>query len=230
MSGVNNPLYFIGEGDWKVPDPEDVANDDGLIALSWDINPEMYKRLYPVGIFPWFDQDEVVFWFSPPVRSITLTSDVKISKSMRPYFNKGVWRTTVNEAFDAVVERCSTVPRPGQDGTWISEKFSANFSRMHQLGQAHSFEIWEGDELIGGTFGVLTGRVFVGESMFHTRPNASKFAYIRMCQILSECGVDVVDNQIPTEHLSSLGAIGEDRTWFLERLKAAHEGDFEIRL
>jgi len=223
MSGINNPLHFLGQKDWVVPDPEDVSNDDGLIALSWELNPEMYERLYPVGIFPWFEQDEVVFWFSPPVRSITFTAEVKIAKSMRSIFNKNSWRFTINQAFVEVVESCAVVPRPGQEGTWLSEKFMLNFIQMHRLGRAHSFEVWEGDQLIGGTFGVMTGNVFVGESMFHKRPNASKYAYIRMCQALNEKGVDVVDNQIPTDHLASLGAVEEDRSEFLAILKHEHE-------
>lgn len=222
MSGINNPLHFLGQRDWVVPDPEDVSNDDGLIALSWELNPEMYERLYPVGIFPWFEQDEVVFWFSPAVRSITFTAEVKIAKSMRSIFNKNSWRFTINQAFVEVVESCATVPRPGQEGTWLSEKFMLNFIQMHRLGRAHSFEVWEGDQLIGGTFGVMTGNVFVGESMFHKRPNASKYAYIRMCQALNEKGVDVVDNQIPTDHLASLGAVEEDRSEFLAILRYEH--------
>jgi leucyl/phenylalanyl-tRNA---protein transferase len=222
MSGVNNPLHFIGQGDWKVPNPEDVANDDGLIALSWELTPAMYQRLYPVGIFPWFDQDEVVFWFSPPVRSITYTREVKVAKSMRPYFNKKEWKVTVNQAFEQVVSHCGEMPRPGQNGTWITEKFEHNFIEMHRMGFAHSFEVWEGTNLIGGTFGVMTGDIFVGESMFHTKTNASKFAYISMCRLLAENGVEIVDNQIPTMHLSSLGAVEEDRAVYLEILKYAH--------
>lgn len=228
MSGITNPLYFIGQGDWNVPDPEDVANDDGLIALSWDLTPDMYERLYPVGIFPWFEQDEVVFWFSPPLRSVTFTDQVKVAKSMRPYFNKGEWRFTINTAFHEVVRQCGSVPRPGQDGTWLSEMFFHNFSLLHALGKAHSYEVWEGAELIGGTFGVMTGNVFVGESMFHTKPNASKFAYINMCRALLEKGVQVVDNQIPTDHLSSLGAQNIDRSDFLQILIENHrEGSGE---
>lgn len=218
MSTVNNPLYFIGQGNWEVPDPKNVANEEGLIALSWDLEPDMYKKLYPKGIFPWFDQEGIIFWFSPPVRSVTPTSNVIISKSMRPFINSGKWILKVNSAFDEVVRKCSSVPRPGQSGTWISEPFQRNFSVMHALGRAHSFEVWEGDELVGGTFGVMTGNVFVGESMFHTKDNASKFAYIGMCQYLEKCGVKLVDNQLPTSHLESLGAERWPRDEFLAYL------------
>jgi leucyl/phenylalanyl-tRNA--protein transferase len=218
MSTVNNPLYFIGQGQWEVPNPEDVANDEGLIALSWELNPEMYARLYPYGIFPWFDQDGVVFWFSPPVRSMTPTDQVKIAKSMRSKFNSGNWRFSVNLAFHEVVRKCSSTPRPGQAGTWISEKFQQNFSLMHALGRAHSFEVWENDQLIGGTFGVMTGKVFVGESMFHSVRDASKFAYIGMCQYLHSEGVAWIDNQLPTAHLSSLGALDLPRVEFLSEM------------
>ena len=103
MNSINSPLYFIGQGDWEVPNPNDAANEEGLIALSWELYPEMYERLYPTGIFPWFDQDGVVFWFSPPVRSVTPTDAVVVAKSMRPYINKGAWRFSVNTAFDKVL-------------------------------------------------------------------------------------------------------------------------------
>lgn len=217
-------MHFIGQDGWEVPDPNGSANSEGLIALSWDLAPELYERCYHKGIFPWFEQEGVVFWFSPEVRSVTPTSAVKISKSMRPYINKKKWRFSVNTVFEKVIEKCSEIPRPGQGGTWISEKFQVNFLYMHQLGMAHSFEVWEEDELIGGTFGVMTGGVFVGESMFHTRSNASKFAYIGMCQHLSKNGIEFVDNQLPTDHLDSLGAWNIERNEFLELLDVHSEG------
>lgn len=219
-----NPLHFIGQDGWEVPDPNSSANSEGLIALSWDLAPELYDKCYHKGIFPWFEQEGVVFWFSPEVRSVTPTSAVKISKSMRPHLNKKKWRFSVNTVFEKVIEKCSEIPRPGQGGTWISEKFQVNFLHMHQLGMAHSFEVWEEDELIGGTFGVMTGGVFVGESMFHTRSNASKFAYIGMCQHLSKNGIEFVDNQLPTDHLDSLGAWNIERSEFLELLGVHSEG------
>ena len=218
-----NPLHFIGQDGWTVPDPDTAANSEGLIALSWDLAPELYDKCYHKGIFPWFEQEGVVFWFSPEVRSVTPTAEVKVAKSMRPYLNKKQWRFSVNTVFEKVIEKCGEVPRPGQAGTWISEKFQTNFLHMHQLGMAHSFEVWEGDELIGGTFGVMTGGVFVGESMFHTRTNASKFAYIGMCQHLSRNGVEFIDNQLPTEHLDSLGAWNIERDEFLELLEVHSE-------
>ena len=218
-----NPLHFIGQDGWEVPDPNSSANSEGLIALSWDLAPELYDRCYHKGIFPWFEQEGVVFWFSPEVRSVTPTSGVKISKSMRPYLNKKKWRFSVNTVFEKVIENCSEIPRPGQGGTWITDKFQQNFIYMHQLGMAHSFEVWDGDELIGGTFGVMTGGVFVGESMFHTRSNASKFAYIGMCQHLNNNGVEFVDNQLPTDHLDSLGAWNIERDEFLELLEVHSE-------
>lgn len=219
MATGKNPLHFIGLAGWEIPDPHDVANEEGLIALSWDLEPELYSKLYHYGIFPWFEQEGVVFWFSPALRSVTPVDGVKVAKSMRPFINKGEWQVKVNTDFAGVLAHCSEMPRPGQDGTWITEKFYDNFLRMHELGMAHSFEVWDGDELIGGTFGVMTGNVFVGESMFHTRPNASKYAYIGMCRHLESMGVQYVDNQIPTPHLSSLGAVDIERADWLAVLE-----------
>ena len=122
----------------------------------------------------------------------------------------------MNTAFEQVLEKCSAVERPGQAGTWITEKFRENFLALHHEGKGFSFEVWDGEELVGGTFGVITGAVFVGESMFHTQTNASKFAYIGMCQYLHAQGVVAVDNQLPTEHLDSLGAVNIEREEFLE--------------
>ena len=218
MEGSLNPLHFIGQEGWVVPDPNGATNSEGLIALSWDLEPKLYDGCYPKGIFPWFEQEGVVFWFSPEERSITPTEKVKISRSMRPLINSRKWRFSVNTVFEKVIEKCSQVPRPGQAGTWITDKFAANFIQMHALGMAHSFEVWEEDILIGGTFGVMTGGVLVGESMFHTKTNASKFAYIGMCQYLQKHGVKYVDNQLPTEHLDSLGAWNLEREVFLEVL------------
>ena len=145
MSSVKNPLSFIGQGNWEVPDPHQVATDEGLIALSWELNPGMYDRLYPHGIFPWFEQDGVVFWFSPPVRSVTPVRSVKVAKSMRSLIHSRRWRFSVNTAFDQVVQHCAEVDRKGQHGTWISEKFQGNFSELARKGRAFSFEVWEGE-------------------------------------------------------------------------------------
>lgn len=206
---------MIGLGPWRVPDPFDVLTDDGLIAVSFYLTPEMYQRMYVFGIFPWFEQDSSYYWFSPPTRSVTKTKKVNISKSMRPYINKGIWRFSVNTNFKGVLDGCKTVERPGQNGSWISDEFYRTFLEMHEEGMAHSFEVWDGNELIGGTFGVMTGKVFVGESMFHTKTNASKFAYIGMCQYLDHLGVDLLDNQLPTQHLNSLGAKNWEKAKFL---------------
>lgn len=203
---------------WTAPDPNATVTEDGLIGVSIGLAPKMYARMYTLGIFPWFNEDEIVFWFSPPVRSVTFTAEVRIAKSMRPMINQGKWRFSVNTAFEAVVEACKQAPRPGQSGTWISEMFDDNFNLMHRLGMAHSFEVWEGERLVGGTFGVMSGNLFVGESMYHGATNASKFAYIGMCQYLHSLGVIAVDNQLPTAHLSSLGARDLPREQFLTLL------------
>ncbi len=217
---LKNSLCSIDTEDhWIPPDPRATVTEDGLIGISVGLAPKMYARMYTLGIFPWFNEDEVVCWFSPPIRSITFTNEVRIAKSMRPFINQRKWRFSVNTAFDRVVEACKEAQRPGQRGTWISSVFEDNFNDMHRLGMAHSFEVWDNDRLVGGTFGVMSGRLFVGESMYHGETNAYKFAYIGMCQYLEQLGVVAVDNQLPTNHLSSLGAQNISRDYFLSLLK-----------
>lgn len=217
-------VSFIGGDSWEVPNPQNVVNEEGLVALSLELTPDMYVRMYPYGMFPWFEQEELFFWFSPGTRSITYTEELKVSKSMRPYLNSEKWSVTVNHAFEDVVALCKKVPRPGQMGTWISGSFEAAFNRLHQLGLAHSFEVWDGSRLIGGAFGTLVGNVFVGESMFHRVNNASKLAYIGMTLYMREQGVKFIDNQLPTDHLNSLGASNLDRISYLDLMKVhAHQ-------
>lgn len=184
------------------PGPE-LAEDDGLLAVGGDLSSSRLLLAYQHGIFPWYGDDSPILWYSPHERFVLFPGELKISKSMRQVLNSGRFRVTMDQSFVQVIEACSTVPREGQDGTWIVEDMKAAYTELHRLGYAHSIEVWNDDELVGGLYGVTVGRVFCGESMFSKQSNASKTALIWLCQTGD---YDLVDCQVYTEHLESMGA------------------------
>lgn len=184
------------------PDPA-LAEPDGLLALGGDLSFQRLLLAYENGIFPWYSDDEPILWYSPHERFVLYTNELKISKSMRQVMRSGKFKVTVNQAFESVIQACSAVPRQGQDGTWITTDMKQAYINLHHLGHAHSYEVWQNDELVGGLYGVHAGKVFCGESMFSKVSNASKMALIALCQ----SGLyNLVDCQVHTEHLESMGA------------------------
>jgi len=184
------------------PNPE-LAEPDGLLALGGDLSADRLLLAYAHGIFPWYSEETPILWYSPHERFVLYPGQLRISKSMRQVLRSGKFKTTVDQAFEQVIDACSAVPREGQDGTWITDDMKQAYINLHQLGHAHSYEIWQGGELVGGLYGVQTGRVFCGESMFSRVSNASKTALITLCQ----SGLyDLIDCQVHTEHLESMGA------------------------
>jgi leucyl/phenylalanyl-tRNA--protein transferase len=184
------------------PDPA-LAEADGLLALGGDLKVERLLLAYKNGIFPWYSEDEPILWYSPHERFVLYPERLKISKSMRQVLRSGRFTITTNQCFNTVIEACSSVERDGQDGTWITDDMKAAYNQLHQLGHAHSVEVWEQDELVGGFYGVHVNSVFCGESMFSKVSNASKTALIWLCQ----SGVySLIDCQVHTEHLASMGA------------------------
>lgn len=184
------------------PNPE-LAEPDGLLALGGDLSADRLLLAYAHGIFPWYSEETPILWYSPHERFVLYPGQLRTSKSMRQVLRWGKFRTTVNQVFEQVIDACSAVPREGQDGTWITDDMKQAYINLHQLGHAHSYEIWQGGELVGGLYGVQTGRVFCGESMFSRVSNASKMALITLCQ----SGLyDLIDCQVHTEHLESMGA------------------------
>ncbi|HEY5390822.1 MAG TPA: leucyl/phenylalanyl-tRNA--protein transferase, partial [Hanamia sp.] len=161
---------------------------------------------YKKGIFPWYDPGEIIQWFSPDPRFVLFPEKIKISHSMRNVLNKHLFSFTIDKAFPAVVQNCRKVKRPLGDGTWISDDIELAYNNLFQKGFAHSAEAWQNNELVGGLYGVLIGKVFFGESMFANKSNASKFAFINWVNLLQKNGIELIDCQIHTRHLESLGA------------------------
>ena len=200
--------------------PLATADKDGLLAIGGDLSPERLLLAYRNGIFPWYNEDEPICWWSPDPRFVLYPSEIKISSSMRTVLNNGKFRFTINRAFSSVIQNCKTVTRQGQEGTWISPAMQSAYINLHELGYAHSAEAWLDGKLVGGLYGIRLGNIFFGESMFSTRNNASKFAFISYIKQLQKENVKLIDCQLHTNHLESLGARMIDRKLFKEILVA----------
>ena len=184
------------------PDPA-LAEPDGLLAIDGDLSTERLLLAYRSGIFPWYSDDSPILWYSPHERFVLFPDELKVSKSMRQVLRSGKFNVTTNKAFSDVIEACSIVERIGQDGTWITDDMKTAYNQLHAEGYAHSVEVWEQDVLVGGFYGVQVGNVFCGESMFSRVSNASKTALIWLCN----SGLyKLIDCQVHTEHLESMGA------------------------
>ena len=186
--------------------PVDQANKEGILAVSMNLSIVRLLEAYHKGIFPWYNADEPVLWWTPDPRMVLFPEELKISKSMRKIFRDELFKITYNQDFKAVIENCRDIPRAGQDGTWISDEIIAYYTHLFNLGWVQSVEVWnqEGD-LVGGLYGVLVDRGFCGESMFAKESNASKAGFISFIQEFKN-ELDLIDCQIYTKHLASLGA------------------------
>ena len=184
------------------PNPS-LADEDGLLALGGDLSAERLLIAYRNGIFPWYSEDEPICWYSPHERFVILPSEVKISKSTSQVMRSQKFSITSNTAFSDVIASCAKALRKEQDGTWIIPEMQKAYINLHLLGCAHSVEVWQNGELVGGLYGVQIGKVFCGESMFSKVGNASKLGLIWLCQNLD---FQLVDCQLHTEHLESMGA------------------------
>ena len=199
------------------PSPEQ-ASDEGIVAVGGDLKPERVMLAYRKGIFPWFESDDFLLWWSPDPRMVLFPDKVKISKSMRAVLRKKQFEVTFNKAFDDVVEACAKVKRFGQNGTWITPGLMEVYSTLHTQGHAHSVEVWEEGVLVGGLYGIDLGTVFSGESMFSKANNASKVALISLAKELKKNKYKLIDCQVPTQHLVSMGAESIPRAEFLTYL------------
>lgn len=213
----NTPLYFLNHR-LEFP-PVDNASDDGLLAVGGDLSPERLLLAYKNGIFPWFNDDSLILWWTPDPRMVLFPEKVKISKSMRKVIRDGSFVLTENKCFEQVIDYCAQIRRKGQDGTWITPEMRTAYINLFKKGYAKSYEVWENEDLVGGLYGIDLGHVFCGESMFSLRPNASKFAFIKMAEQLGEKGYGVIDCQVHTDHLESMGAELIPRKEFVKLLQ-----------
>ncbi len=204
----------------EFPDPSD-AEPDGLLAVGGDLSPERLLRAYAAGIFPWFSEEMPILWWSPDPRLILEASWLHVPRSLARTVRSARYAVKADQAFGEVIRRCARSPRPGQDGTWITDGMVAAYERLHRLGYAHSFEAYEEGKLVGGLYGVSLGGAFFGESMFAEAPDASKVAFVQSVNWLARWGVDLVDCQVKTDHLARFGARQIPRADFLARLDIA---------
>ena len=197
------PLHLLNDKIWFPPVEE--ALEDGLLAIGGDLSTERLLLAYKKGIFPWYDGD-MPLWWCPNPRFVLLPDDLVISKSMKTLLRRDAFEFTINRDFISVIKQCKEKERKGQDGTWIKNEVVEAYTKLHQLGYAHSAEVWCNNELVGGLYGVKLGKIFFGESMFSNKSNASKYAFIKYVENLKAEGILLIDCQVYTEHLESLGA------------------------
>ncbi len=200
--------------------PIEQALDDpnGLLALGGDLSPARLERAYRLGIFPWYQDGQPILWWSPDPRTVLFPDQLHVSRSMQKFLRKTSLRVTFDQAFSRVISECAA-PRDYAQETWITDEMQQAYTALHQRGLAHSVEVWEGDELVGGLYGVALGRLFFGESMFSRRDNASKTGFISLVRRLDRLGFVMIDCQMPTDHLFSLGAVSMPRADFQARLE-----------
>ena len=215
-------MFFLSD---KIEFPAlELASSDGLLAVGGDLSPERLIYAYQHGIFPWFDEGSMILWWSPDPRMVLYPDRLRLSKSMRQILRSGKFRVTYNQNFEEVVRNCSTIKRKGEDGTWITNEMITAYKKLHDLGYAKSVEVWNGDHLVGGLYGVDLGHVFCGESMFSKESNASKVAFISLVKDLIHKNYQLIDCQVYTDHLASLGAEEIPRDEFLKVLNKTVKG------
>jgi len=205
------------------PDPEH-ADDSGLLCMGGALDVETLYAAYTRGIFPWPHQGTPLLWFTPADRGVLDFEDLHIARSLKRFMRGTDWQLTFDQDFAAVIRACSAVPRPGQEGTWITDEMIAGYTAFHEAGFAHSVECWHGDQLIGGIYGVFVQDVFSAESMFHLQDNASKLCLLALIERLQVRGLTWLDVQMVTPTLEAFGAKEIPRDEFLERIAAAHAG------
>ncbi|HLA56149.1 MAG TPA: leucyl/phenylalanyl-tRNA--protein transferase [Flavobacterium sp.] len=199
--------------------PVDEADESGILAIGGDLSPARLMLAYNSGIFPWFDECDPILWWSPPQRMVVFPQEFVVSKSMRNILNRNIFRVTFNENFREVISNCKKIKRPGQTGTWLSNDMLEAYCRLNEMGIAKSVEIWQGNRLAGGLYGIDLGHIFCGESMFSKVSNASKVAFVALVEQLKTENYKLLDCQVYNEHLESLGAREIPRADFITVLK-----------
>lgn len=216
---ITSLIFQLNDNDIIFPDPS-LAEEDGLLAIGGDLSPQRLSAAYRIGIFPWFAEGDPICWYSPHVRCVIFKDRICISASMKKFLNKNTFTITSNRVFTDVIRACKTMPRNGQDGTWITDEMEAAYIKLYEEGMAQSVEVWADDELAGGIYGVVVNGIFCGESMFSKFKNASKAALIWLC---TEGGFRMIDCQMPTEHLMRMGAEMISQDAFRRLLKETND-------
>ena len=197
--------------------PQHLAEKEGLLAIGGDLSEKRLLLAYQMGIFPWYSHNEPIMWWSPDPRLVLYPQEFKISRSLKKVINRNTFTLKIDTAFDDVIQACAGVRRKKQDGTWIVDDMITAYHKLHNAGFAHSFEAWKDDILVGGLYGVSLGRCFFGESMFSCQSNASKVALVFLVEFLQQRSFELIDCQVTTEHLLSVGAREIPRKRFPER-------------
>lgn len=217
-------IYKLEKNELRFP-PVDLANRDGILAYGGDLSTKRVLLAYQKGIFPWYSEDTPILWWSPNPRFVLFPEDLKVSKSMRRLLRKKEFDITFDTDFEGVLRQCQQVPRNDQDGTWITGELFDTYMEIHQMGFAHSVEVRKKGFLVGGLFGINLGGVFYGESMFTKASNASKAGFITLVHAMQERGIQIIDCQVHTNHLESLGAQFISRDKFMHNLELLLESN-----
>jgi len=211
---------FALPDEFLFPDPE-LADPSGLLAVGGDLQPRRLLEAYANGIFPWYSEGQPILWHSPDPRFVLFPEELRIARSLRQTIRKASYRISLDTAFQDVIRRCAEVPRPGQQGTWITDEMEEGYMELHRLGFAHSAEAWQDGELVGGLYGVSLGSIFFGESMFASQDDASKVAFVALVEQLRLWGFSLLDSQVHTEHLQRFGTREIPRSDYLVLLRKA---------
>lgn len=211
-------MYYLSK-DLYFP-PVEEASCEGILAVGGDLSPERLLLAYQNGIFPWFDAEEPILWWSPSKRMVVAPSLYQVSKSTRNLLNQNLFKITFNQDFRAVITNCQQSKRKDQHGTWISDDLIESYVKLHEMNLAQSVEVWQNEELVGGLYGVDLGTIFCGESMFSKVSNASKIAFVSLVNYLRENNYKLLDCQVHNDHLEKLGAFEISREVFMRVLKS----------
>ncbi len=212
------PVFWLYDDEYSFPDSA-LASPEGLLAVGGDLAPERLLEAYKQGVFPWYNEDDPILWWSPDPRFVLFPAELRVSKSMRPYFNQPKFQISFDQSFEQVMRACRQTKRANQMGTWINEDMIRAYTDLYAMGHAHSVEVWQEGQLVGGLYGISLGKFFFGESMFSRVSNASKFGFISLVQWLQARDFQLIDCQQETTHLTSLGARAISRSDFIASLQ-----------
>lgn len=218
LTQLDSTLYF--------PSPEEALEEpNGLLAIGGDLSPSRLLTAYYNGIFPWYSAYQPILWWSPDPRGVLPVAQLHVSRSLQKKLKKTSLHFSVNQAFMRVVTACAA-PRRYSEETWITSEFMRSYAILHEMGQAHSVEVWDNEQLVGGLYGLSVGKLFCGESMFHHQPDASKMALVALCRHLARYDAPLIDCQMQNEYLSTMGVQEWPRAEFLQQLTLLREQTF----